>query len=386
MNLRIAIVFPLIVALLAFSPPAIAASPTISIDSYTIAVNTNVSVPIKVLNAGAFAGGSAKIVYNSSIVLVKAVTPGDFGIPTSNIDNANGSVHVAVSRVTAVGLDEAVLANVLFDGISGGYTTLNIQNALLNFEDGNTTTPETADGSINVLNNNNDSTTPSPTPSSNTETDTGATTESGSSSGSPDGHDYADSATTGETGTITSTSSNANDVNSPISITIGSFTTYVHSNVSVPVELSNANDIAGGSVKITFYSSVVNAKEVLPGDLGTPIANINNSAGFVYIACASPTAVGKETARLASITFEGLSEGLTPLDIQDAALNDEHGNLITPETTSNGEINVAARTPSQPRLPAADSTTTTIIALFAFSAIVITLLYLIRKYKFKKKS
>ncbi|MBL7117594.1 MAG: hypothetical protein ISS94_02260 [Candidatus Syntrophoarchaeum sp.] len=385
MNLRIAIVLAsLIVAVLAFSPPAVAAEPTISIDSYTADVNTNVSVPIKVLNAGVFAGGSAKIVYNSSIVSVKAVTPGDFGTRTSNVDNANGSVHVAASSVTAVGLDEAVLVNVLFEGVSGGYTALNIQNASLNLEDGNTTTPETADGSITVLSNNNNSTalTPTPTPSSNTETDAGATTESGSGSGPPDGHDYADSATTGETETISLASSNANEVNAPLSITIGSFTTYVNSNVTVPVELLNANDVAGGSAKITFNPSIVIAKEVLHGDFGTPISNINNSAGFVYIACASPTAVGKETAELAGITFEGLSEGISSLDIQDAALNDEHGNLITPERTSNGEINVAARTP---QLPAADSTTT-IIALFVFSAIVITLLYLIGKYKFKKKS
>ena len=342
MNLLVDIVLALIIAL----------SPTISIDSYTMAVNTNVSVPVKILNASAFAGGSAKIAYNSSIVSVKAVTPGDFGIPTRNIDNANGSVHLAVCRVTAVGLDEAVLANVLFDGMSGGFTTLKIQNALLNFEDGNTTIPETADGSITVLNNNNDSTTPSPTPPSNTGTEAGATT------GSPGGRGYADSTATGEIEAITSASSSASDVNSTISITIGSFTTCPHSNVSVHVELSNANEIAGGSVKITFNPSVVNAKRVLPGDFGTPVANINNSAGFVYIACASPIAVGKANARLASIIFEGLSEGLTPLDIQDAALNDKDGNLITPGTTSDGMIEVVYPPTSTSPIVKENATTT----------------------------
>jgi len=370
MNLRIALVLvPLIVALLAFSPPAIAASPTISIDSYR-RCKFNVIVPVKVLNANAVAGGSIKISFNPSIINVQAVTSGQFDTLTSNVDNANGSVHVAASRVDAIDVEKAVLANISFVGVAEGSTSLNIQNASLNFEDGNMTIPETADGSITVLNND-------------SATDTGATTEPGSSSESPGDHDYADSATTGETETITSTSSNANDA-APLSITIGSFTTYVNSNVSVPVELLNANDVAGGSVKITFNPLFVNAREVVPVDFGTPIANINNSAGFVYIACASPTAVGKETARLANITFEGLSEGLSSLNIQDATFNDEDGNLIIPETTSNGEIYVAARTHSPPHLPAADSTTLTIIALFVFSAIVIVMIYLIGKYKFKK--
>ncbi|MBL7117599.1 MAG: hypothetical protein ISS94_02285 [Candidatus Syntrophoarchaeum sp.] len=400
MNHRIAIILALIIVIAALAP-AIAASPIISIGSYTAEVSSNVIVPVKITNASAVAGGSVKITFNPAIVNVQSVTPGDFGTLTSNINNANGSLRVAASRVTTIGIDEAILANISFLGMSEGYTALNIQNAILNFEDGNATTPETSDGSINVYvyNNNNASPTPTPTPTpspspspfpDDTETDTGATAESGSGSGSPGGHDYADSATTGETENITLASSNANEVNAPLSITIGSFTTYVNTNVTVPIELLNANDIAGGSAKITFNPTIVIAKEVLPGDFGTPIANINNSAGFVYIACASPTAVGKETAKLASIasiTFEGLSEGLSSLDIQDATLNDEHGSLITPETTSNGEINVGARTrtPSPPHLPAADSTTT-IIALFAFSAIVIALIYIIGNYKLKKKS
>ncbi|HJH25704.1 MAG TPA: hypothetical protein C5S37_02785, partial [Methanophagales archaeon] len=83
------------------------------------------------------------------------------------------------------------------------------------------------------------------------------------------------------------------------SINIGSYTTYVGSNVTVPIEIANATEIAGGAVNITFNPSIVNVEEVLSGDFGMPVANIDNTAGFVSIAKSSATAVGKANAALA---------------------------------------------------------------------------------------
>lgn len=320
MNLRIAIVFALISVIVALAPAiAIAASPIISIDSYTLDldVNSNVTVSVVITNASAVAGGSVGIIFNPSIVNAEEVLPGDFGAPASKIDNANGSVHVAASRVSAVGLDEAILTNISFVGVSGGYTGLNIENATLNSEDGSTTTPETADGEIDV---------------------------SASSDGDTDSHNgdgYTDS-TTDAADDDSEKEKEKVFSNEPTAINIGSYTVDVDSNlaVAVPVEITHASAVAGGSANITFNPLFVNVEEILPCDFGTPIANINNDTGFVYIACASPTAVGKETAILAIVMFKGVSKGLTSLGIQDAALNDERGNLIALETTSGGEIEV----------------------------------------------
>ena len=127
------------------------------------------------------------------------------------------------------------------------------------------------------------------------------------------------------------------------SINIGSYTTYVGSNVTVPIEITNATDVAGGSAKISFDPSIVNVQELLPGDFGATVANINNTIGFVSIATSSTTAVGKDTAdaELASIKFKGISKGLTTLNITEAYLNYETGTGFTPET-SDGEIAVLA--------------------------------------------
>ena len=43
------------------------------------------------------------------------------------------------------------------------------------------------------------------------------------------------------------------------SINLGSYTTYVGSNVTVPVVISNATDIAGGSAKISFNPSITDS-------------------------------------------------------------------------------------------------------------------------------
>ncbi len=335
MNLRIALVFALISVIVALAPAiAIATSPIISIDSYTLDVNSNVTVSVVITNASAVAGGSVEIIFNPSIVNAEEVLPGDFGAPTSKIDNANGSVHVAASRVSAVGLDEAILTNISFVGVSGGYTGLNIENATLNSEDGNTAIPETADGEIDV------------------------SASSGGDTDSDNGAGYTDSTTDAADDDDPEKEEEKVFSNEPTAINIGSYTVDENTDVTVPVEITHASAVAGGSANITFNPLFVNVEEVLPGDFGTPIANINNDAGFVYIACASPTAVVKETAILAIVGFKGVSKGITSLDIQDAALNDEHGNLITLETMSGGEIEV--RTPISP--PALTPTSTPVAA------------------------
>ncbi len=127
-------------------------------------------------------------------------------------------------------------------------------------------------------------------------------------------------------------------------INLGSYTDHVGSNVTVPVEIINATEIAGGFANISFNPSIVNVEEVLPGDFGAPASNINNTAGFVSIAKSTATAVGKDPAELASIRFKGISKGLTTLNFTSAYLNYENGSDFIPET-SDGEITVFGLTP-----------------------------------------
>lgn len=257
-------------------------STTIDLGSYTTYTGSNVTVPIKITNATEIAGGSVNISFNASIVSVQAILAGDFGTPVANINNTNGFVRVAVSRPTAVGKENASLAGIRFKGILKGITTLNITNASLNYENGTVFIPETSNGMISV--------------------------------------------------------------STPPVMYITSYDVRVDSNVTVPIEIKNATDIAGGSAKIVFDASIVNVQMVSSGHFGTPEHHIDNTNGSVHVAVATTTAVGIEEAVLANIVFKGLSEGITALGIQDAAINDEEGNVIIPETVD-GEIYVYVLAP-----------------------------------------
>ena len=319
---KIRIILALISVIVALAP-AIAASPIISVDSYTIDVNSNVTVPVVITNSSAVAGGSVEILFDPSIVNVQEVLAGDFGAPVANISNTNGSVHVAVSRATAVGKDNyASLASIKFKGVSKGITALNIANAYLNYENYTGFIPETSDGKINVR------------------VSSDGDTDSDTDSHNNDGHPDLTTDSTVDDDSVKEKEEEKVSSNEPTAINIGSYSAYENSNVTVPVEITNASAAAGGSANISFNPLFVNVEEVLPGDFGTPIANINNDAGFVYIACASPTAVGKAKAKLASVRFRGVSRGFTSLAIEDATLNDEEGNIITLETIPGGEIDV----------------------------------------------
>jgi PKD repeat protein len=122
-------------------------------------------------------------------------------------------------------------------------------------------------------------------------------------------------------------------------VSIGSYRVQRGSVVDVAIVVTNAEGVAGGSVKVVFDKSVVEAQRVLAGDFGAPVANVRNDQGFVYVAVAQPSAAGKHEAILAVIEFKGVREGKTTLRVENAQLNDEKGNLLTP-AVSNGLIEV----------------------------------------------
>lgn len=124
------------------------------------------------------------------------------------------------------------------------------------------------------------------------------------------------------------------------SVNIGDYSTVVDSEVIVPINISEAESIAGGVVNISFSSSIVSIDDVLAGDFGTPVANVNNTNGWVKLVAARIDAVNKNQAVLANIVFNGSSNGTSALTIEYASLNNETGALITP-LTSNGKIVVS---------------------------------------------
>jgi hypothetical protein len=123
-------------------------------------------------------------------------------------------------------------------------------------------------------------------------------------------------------------------------IIISTYQVDVGLTVNVPINIFNAEKVAGGSINISFSESIIVVENVTEGDFGTPIANINNTKGLVYIAVALATAVGKINATLATVRFRGVNEGIANLTVEKAELNDEEGNTTIPESVGQASIQV----------------------------------------------
>ncbi|MFQ6063625.1 MAG: hypothetical protein ACE5KT_07255 [Methanosarcinales archaeon] len=53
----------------------------------------------------------------------------------------------------------------------------------------------------------------------------------------------------------------------------------INSNITLPIEITKASEIVGGSVKILFDPNIAEVQRVESGDFGIPIANIDNAKG-----------------------------------------------------------------------------------------------------------
>ena len=122
-------------------------------------------------------------------------------------------------------------------------------------------------------------------------------------------------------------------------VSIGDYSTVVDSGLTVPINISDAESIAGGVVTISFDPAIVSVESVAPGDFGDPIANINNIDGWVKLIAARIDAVNKNEAVLANIVLKGFLPGQTNVDFTYASLNNETGLLIAPAVSS-GSITI----------------------------------------------
>lgn len=122
-------------------------------------------------------------------------------------------------------------------------------------------------------------------------------------------------------------------------VSIGDFQSALDSEVTVPVMINGSGLVAGGVVNISFDPSIVSVKNVVAGDFGDPVANINNTYGWVKFVAARVYNVNKNEAVLAKIVFNGSIVGFTGVNLTYAILNNESGHLFTP-TIKNGSIEV----------------------------------------------
>jgi hypothetical protein len=110
----------------------------------------------------------------------------------------------------------------------------------------------------------------------------------------------------------------------------------------VNVRIENVSNLAGAEVHLTYDPFLLDA-QIQPGGFPAPDYVLQSSAtgGRIDFAIAQmpPHAPVSGSGVLLSITFRGLSPGVSAIDFTSALLSDGTG-LLIPATTQNGSINV----------------------------------------------
>ncbi len=130
-------------------------------------------------------------------------------------------------------------------------------------------------------------------------------------------------------------------------VTVGDYSIGIGEEATVPITVLDAENVAGGVVKITFDPAVVSAQEAVAGDFLAFMPLIDNSDGWVKLVAASANAVNKNEAVLARIVFKGAAAGATDIRIEYASLNDGFGMPLT-SGIRNGSITVTSGVVEQP--------------------------------------
>ena len=358
----------------------------IKLENHTAIPGSSIIVPVLLENGTEVAGGTFKVAFDSTIANATSISAGDFGNPTFSIDNASGIVSVAVAQSNAPGKIHAIIANITFSVSAGvpiaSNTVLRLMATDLNDAFGSSVTHSTINGELKVDGVRGDV-------NRNVRRDTGdATLILRSIVGLSVPTQYLpilpigdmncnDRIDTGDATLILRDVVNlyiprcweTSGINilkaqaSAVNMNIGESSIVIGQEVTLPLVIRNSNDIAGGSVNILFNPSILKAVSISRGDFGVPIQNIDNITGSMFIAIAGTTAIGKNEAILANITFRGEKEGNAPLNLTDAELNTEDGSLISPIlgngsiTVSNGQIDtMPPQTITNPSLQAAGTT------------------------------
>jgi len=127
-----------------------ASAQSMDIDDYSVAVGTEITIPLNIFESESIAGGFINISFNSSIIYIKNVTAGDFGSPVANINNTNGWVRIVAADNKAINKNTSVLANLVINGTSNGSSDLIFEYVSLNNGTGDLVTPLISNGRITV--------------------------------------------------------------------------------------------------------------------------------------------------------------------------------------------------------------------------------------------
>ena len=108
-----------------------ASATTVSIAEVTVEPDGVITIPIMIGNITDYGTGTIEIEYNSSVVHVTSVTSGPRSqVAAHNMDNTIGLVNISASNLYGVSGD-IIFANMTFEAIGSGSTSLNLNVILL---------------------------------------------------------------------------------------------------------------------------------------------------------------------------------------------------------------------------------------------------------------
>jgi hypothetical protein len=194
---------------------------TISIADFDVESGSTITAPIRITNATILGGCEINITYNSSVVYVTDVTPGDMDLLAYNIDNESMWVYVNAINVSGQSGDATLACiNLTAMGYVGDVSPLNITTATLLDTDYNEIAYMVCNGSFTI------------------QPPSVATISIGNGSGI----------------------------------------------VTIPIAIENAVNVGACDITLRYNASVVNVTSVTGGDMDVTVANLEHvHEGFVRI-------------------------------------------------------------------------------------------------------
>ena len=133
-------------------------------------------------------------------------------------------------------------------------------------------------------------------------------------------------------------------------VSIGDLTCDDGGTVTAEIMLSDVQNYGTGAINITYNPSVVHVTGVAGNSNSTVIAhNADNAAGITSIAAWNTGGVSGDVV-FASVTFEAVGTGSTPLGIDVVKMRDTSMTTPIPVTVDNGSITIGGTEPQLPFL------------------------------------
>lgn len=272
---------------------------TISIADFDVESGSTITAPIRITNATILGGCEINITYNSSVVYMTGVTPGDMDLLAYNIDNGSGWVYVNAINVSGQNGDATFACiNLTAVGDVADVSPLNITAATLFDTDYNRTSCVVRNGSFTVL-------------------------------------------PPGPPGVATISIGNGSGI------------------VTIPIAIEDGVNVGACDITLTFNASVVNVTDVTGGDMDVTMANLEHvHEGFVRIGTFQTDNPGLNgNITFANVTFEPVgnsgdtcSLNLSVTTFKDATpignempyivRNGTYAILLNGDVTGDGKVNI----------------------------------------------